>query len=171
MLKIIGLIMLTVSCGLGGISKTTQLKRRVYLLEDFFQMIIILKTNISYFKEPLPDLFSKVGKNSQSKAFSFLKELGLEIHSKQGEIANFWSKIVKRTYEREPLKATDLDIMSFPGEFIGQTDYENQIAHFTYLEEQLKTQIKTAKDELASKAPMYNKIGFFVGGIIAILFI
>lgn len=52
MLRLIGAGGLVLACGLMGIMKARQLKLRLSLLEDFLQMTLALKGQISYFKEP-----------------------------------------------------------------------------------------------------------------------
>ena len=64
-----------------------------------------------------------------------------------------------------------MQIMSYLGDFLGQTDYENHLQHFSYIEKKLQDQIHQAKYSYRAKSPMYNKIGFFIGGIIGILLI
>lgn len=171
MLKISGIIGLVVSFGLLGISKTTNFKIRIELLEDYYEMIMILKTQINYFKEPLPELFKKVSKSGNSKAFRLLEVLGSEIEEKNGNTADFWAKKVTCIYQDTVLTQEDIEILSYPGEFIGQTDFNNHLQHFSYVEEKLKKQIEMAKSLYESKGPMYNKIGFFIGAIIGIIFI
>ena len=58
--------------------KSQQLGARVKLLEDFLQIVLELKGQISYFKEPLPAIFEKVKKKSDSKAFMLLNQSGEE---------------------------------------------------------------------------------------------
>ena len=171
MFKAVGLLGLVIASGLIGIMKSKDLKRRASLLEDYLQMIIEIKGQINYFREPLPDIFGKLNKIGDSKAFSILDELRIDLEEKGGEIVKIWPQKVTETYKNEPLTADDIEILKYPGEFIGQTDFENHIYHFSYLEEKLKKQIKEAQDDFAKKGPMYNKIGFFLGGIGAILFI
>lgn len=76
---------------------------------------------------------------------------------------------MEEIYKSEPVTADDMEIMKYPGEFIGQTDFENHIYHFTYLEEKLKKQIIEAQENYKKKGPMYSKIGFFLGSIGAII--
>ena len=64
MLKFVGLIGIVLSLGLVGIMKYEQLKTRVNLLEDFLQMILELKGQIGYFKEPLPLIFARAEKKA-----------------------------------------------------------------------------------------------------------
>ena len=48
-------------------------------------MIIEIKGQINYFREPLPDIFDKLRKNGDSKAFSLLNGLRDEIGEKGGD--------------------------------------------------------------------------------------
>lgn len=171
MLRLIGLIGIVISMGLVGIMKGDQLKTRVKLLEDFLQMILELKGQISYFKEPLPVIFGKVDKKGDSKAFRLLSCVESELKEKDAEIGEIWPEKVKENYKGLPLTKDDLYTFNYLGTFIGQTDYDNHLFHFSYLEERLAGQIDDSKASLKTKAPMYRKIGFFIGAILAILFI
>ena len=171
MLKLLGITGLVISCGLYGILRTNNLKSRISTLEDYYEMIINLKTQIGYFKEPLPDLLDKLSKNSSSNAYIFLKALSIDINKKGCYSANFWAKNLKEIYSNTVITDSDLEIMSYVGEFIGQTDYINHLQHFEYVENKLMKQINIAKEIHIQKGPMYNKIGFFIGAIIGIMFI
>lgn len=171
MLKLLGIIGLVISCGLFGISRSTNLKLRIELLEDYYQMVLTLKSQINYFKEPLPDILSKTEKNGESKAFSFIKEIGSEMTKKSCHSVNFWQESLNSFYEDTVLTEDDIKIMSYLGEFIGQTDYANHMHHFAYLEGNLLKQIRQVNDLYLQKSPMYNRIGFFIGALIGILLI
>lgn len=171
MLKLFGILGLVISCGLLGISRSGNLKLRIELLEDYYQMVLTLKSQINYFKEPLPDILSKTEKNSKSKAFSFIKEIGSEMTKKSCNSVNFWQDCLNSFYEDTVLTEDDIKIMSYLGEFIGQTDYDNHLQHFSYLETKLLKQIGQVKDKYLQKSPMYNRIGFFIGALIGILLI
>ena len=170
-LKICGFCGLIISFGLAGIYKGNRLKERIDLLEDFYQMVLELKSQISYFKEPLPDIFIKVGKTKQSKAFYLLSAIHIYFEKKNVYIANLWPSKVFEIYKDAPLTEEDINTMCYLGDFIGQGDYDTHIQHFNYLERKLDKQIKEAKDNYKTKGNMYNKIGFFIGGIVAIIFI
>ena len=171
MLRLAGLLGIVMALGLLGIMKSQQLGARVKLLEDFLQMVLELKGQISYFKEPLPAIFEKVKKKSDSKAFMLLNQSGEELRQKDAEIAQIWPKTVSENYKGQPLTKDDLKLFDYLGTFIGQTDYDNHLFHFSYMEEKLNSQINDSKNDLKVKGPMYRKIGFFLGAILAILFI
>ena len=169
MLKLIGMAGIITASGLIGISKTRVLKERVTILEDYMQMIIELKGHINYFKEPLPIIFERLRENNNSKAHMFLNSLSHELLESDTQITTAWYNKLSEVYDNCPLSDEDFKTMKYPGEFIGQTDFENHLYHFTYLEEKLKAQIGDAKGCLKKKGPMYNKIGFFLGSIVAII--
>lgn len=119
--------------------KAGDLKKRVALLEDYLQMIIELKGQINYFREPLPDIFDKLKKTIVLPPISFLTVSARSSGKKGGEIVKIWPEKVEEIYKSEPVTADDMEIMKYPGEFIGQTDFENHIYHFPLnLEEKLK---------------------------------
>ena len=169
MLRLIGVGGLVLACGLMGIMKARQLKLRLSLLEDFLQMTLALKGQISYFKEPLPEVFKKVDKRADSRACELLAGLGDVMEQKDAQIARFWPQKVAEIYKDMPLSAADREIFNYLGSFIGQTDYENHLMHFAYMEQRLAAQIEEARKELKSKAPMMRKLGFFLGAIPAVL--
>lgn len=133
-------------------------------------MILILRGQINYFREPLPQIFGKAGKKADSEAFELLGDAELRLREKDGEIARIWPEETDRIYGRLQVTAEDIEIFKYPGSFIGQTDYDNHIAHFDYLEEKLREQIREADSDFKTKSPMYSKIGFALGAMLAILF-
>lgn len=171
MFRLAGLLGIVLSLGLLGILKAQQLKTRVTLLEDFLQAMLGLKGRISYFKEPLPLVFGKVNGKSGSKASELLSEAGKLIAGQEAEIAEIWSACIDDVYKGTPLTENDVKALKYAGSFIGQTDCDNHLFHFGYLEEKLAEQIEEGRSELREKGPMYRKIGFFLGAILAILFI
>lgn len=174
MLRLAGLLGIVLALGLVGIMKAQQLALRVKLLEDFMQMVLELKGQISYFKEPLTTIFEKVnskGNTGSSKAYMLLGSVEDDLEEKDAEIAQIWPKKAKENYKGLPLTDADIDIISYLGTFIGQTDYENHLFRFSYLEKKLDSQISESKNDLKVKGQMYRKIGFFLGAILAVLLI
>ena len=171
MLKILGILGLISSFGLIGISRSSLLKKRVDLLEEYYQMIMELKGQINYFKEPLPDIFNRLTKNNNSYTDFFLMEVLDEMNEKNCYSSDFWLKRLKSVYSNTAITHEDMQIISYLGDFLGQTDYNNHLQHFLYIERKLQNHISQAKENYHSKSPMYNKIGFFIGGIIGILLI
>ena len=159
------------SCGFMGALKARELKERIALLEDFRRMIIFLKGRINYFREPLTSIAETESKNENSRAFTLLGETGAAFNEKNADMAQIWAQKAVKTYRNTPLTADDMELISYPGTFLGQTDWQNQQASFDYLEQRLSEQIGKARQTYTAKGPLYRKIGFFAGGLIAIIFL
>ena len=171
MFKVIALLGLICGGGLLGIMKARELKERTDMLEDFLQMILGVRGYINYFREPLIMIHSGQGENERSKAFEMFDIIRTELSQKNAEIAEIWAQKVDEYYGDTCLDSEDLELLKYPGTFIGQTDYENQIARFAYLENRLKEQIDKAREVYSHQGPLYRKLGFFAGGLAAIIFI
>lgn len=170
MFKIAGLVGLTLCTGLTGLLYSMKLRERIILLEDYMEMILSIKSSINYMREPLI-MINQRGSKSGSKAFELFDKVRHDIHEKNAEMSQIWAQNAFQIYEGTPLEKEDIDIICYTGTFLGQTDFENQLARFQYLENRLSERIETAKENYACMGPLYRKLGFFSGGLIALIFI
>ena len=171
MLKLAGLLVLTVALGLIGVLKAESLKEREKLLEEYLKMLLFLKSRINYLREPLSEHFCENAKNEKRKAFLMADEVFIELEGKEPQISQIWSDKAEKMYERTPLTGEDLEWMKYPGNFLGQTDWENQQYQFEYTERGIQTQIEDAKQAACIKGPLYRKLGFFAGALITVILI
>ena len=103
MLKLIGLTGVIISLGLAGICKSKQMYRRLFLLEDYYEIIIKIKSQIGYFKEPLPELFIMNKMNKNSKASLLLNNIGERLKNDSVGIEELWKREVNTLYKSEPI--------------------------------------------------------------------
>lgn len=171
MIKAVMIAAFVAACGFLGIIKAGELKERTVLLEDYRRMLLQLKSRINYFREPITSVLEYEGEKGQSRAFRLLIETGTALKEKNAEIAGIWSQKADKIYKHAPLTADDMEIIRYPGNFLGQTDCENQQAGFIYIEEKLAAQIDDAEKSCREKGPLYRRLGFFAGGLVAIIFI
>lgn len=169
MFKVIGLLGLVAATGLMGMVKAAGLKERIRLLEDYRQLLLALEGQINYFREPLLRLFSRVEQGGKTESDELLRLCQQELAHRQGDMETVWRESVDSLYRNKGLTEKDLEVLSYAGTFLGQTDYENQRQQFTYLGEQLSAQIEEAKASYRIKGPLYRRIGFFCGATGAIL--
>ncbi len=169
MLRLLGLLGLVMAAGFAGMMKAAELKERIALLEEFYKIMLDMKGQMEYFREPLLRMFERTGKKGDNKARSLLTGCLSDLIEKDGEISQIWAENVRHTYRGTPLTSEDKELLCHLGSFIGQTDYENQRMQFSYMEERLGEQIEDAKYTYQKKGPMYRRIGFFCGAIVAII--
>ena len=163
MIKLAALAGLVLSCGMLGLLKAETLKERIFLLEDFERMILDLRSQMNYFRNPLVEIFKNTEKKGHTAAFSLIGETVQALEEKEGEISQIWAQKVEKLYRATPLTAEDREVLASLGTFIGQSDCENQQIGFQWLENQLHRQMEEARNIYGQKGPMYRRIGFFAG--------
>ena len=84
MLKAAGLLGIVLSLGLLGILKSQELKQRIALLQDFWQMMLQLKSEINYLQEPLQSVLRQRPGNAESKAMQLLPAVQQALDAKRG---------------------------------------------------------------------------------------
>ena len=90
-------------------------------------------------------------------------------HLKQGDLQTVWKQSAETVYKGTPLTAKDLQLVCYPGTFLGQTDCENQARQFQYLETRLQVQLQEAEEVYRTKGPLQRRIGFFAGALLAVV--
>ena len=171
MIRVVIIAGFVAACGFLGIIKAWELKERAVLLEDYRKMLLQLKSRINYFREPITTVLETEGEKGRSRAIMLLNEIGAELKEKNAEIDRIWSQNVDKIYKHTPLTSDDMEIIRYPGKFLGQTDCDNQQSGFIYMEEKLAAQIDEAEIICRVKGPLYRRLGFFAGGLAAIIFI
>ena len=164
MLKAAGLLGIVLSLGLFGILKSQELKHRIALLQDFWQMMLQLKSEINYLQEPLQSVLRQRPGKAESKAMQLLLAVQQALDAKQGDLQTVWKQSAETVYKGTPLTAQDLQLVCYPG-----TDCENQARQFQYLETRLQVQLQEAEEVYRTKGPLQRRIGFFAGALLAVV--
>lgn len=173
MIKLLGLLMAFAACTTIGFYKASEIKRRRTLLVDFKELLVHISTEMSYFKEPLPQIFERLaGETGDNKEKTILLRECLSSYSLENmNIAEIWKSAVDHIYGDSPLTGEDVSIMKKCGDFLGQSDFSRQQEHFSLLNMQLDRQIEEAEESIRTKGKMYGKMGVSVGLVIAIVFV
>ena len=149
--------------------KAEELKERTRLLEDMQNLVLELKSQMNYFREPLFVIFGRTAEKSSSKAFQLPFDTLVEFEEKSGEMAEIWSQKACQMYRNTALNSQDQEIIIHIGTYLGQTDYENQQMQFQYTEDRLTRQLTESRLLYQQKGSMYRKTGFFVGIIVSLV--
>lgn len=171
MVKLLGILLAFIASAAIGFLKASEVKKRKTLLMDFKEMILHISTEMSYFKEPLPQIFERlIGENDQETSI-LLRECLLRYQSENLNLSDIWRQAVEHVYKGEPVSREDLSVMKKCSEFLGQSDFKGQQDHFRLLGLQIDRQLAEAEEAIKTKGRMYGKMGVSVGLVIAIVLI
>ncbi|MCI9475487.1 MAG: hypothetical protein HFE71_03260 [Emergencia sp.] len=171
MVKIIGLFLGVIGCGAIGLLKARDIKDRKQLLLEFKSLLLHISTEISYFKEPLPQIFERLSAENEGACGLLLRNCLTSYLTSGRDMGELWKDSVDFVYESLPVTEQDVVLMKKCADFLGQSDFKRQQEHFLLLHRQLDEQIEEAQRWIDSKGKMYERLGFSAGLVIAIALI
>lgn len=170
MFKMILCIMLVTACGAAGILKAQSFSQRVTELADLRDTCRILKTEISYMKDPLPVIFERLGNSRDSFACGILRSCS-ELMKERHDMQESWCCGVDMAVRNSALTKEDKAVIYDLGNQLGKSNVRGQIDLLDMTNEKLAVQIKEAENLKKTKGKMYAGLGFSIGTVIAILLI
>lgn len=170
MVKAAGLILAFLAASAAGMMKAWEIKRRRQLLEEFRDLAAHIATEISYFKEPLPQIFGRLACDDNRDTSVLLRSVMAAYSDESAalSLAQMWNQAVDLVYEKSPLTGDDLAVMKKCGQFLGQSDFRGQQEHFRLLDGQLARQLSEAEEAVRTKGRMYSRLGVSTGLVIAV---
>lgn len=171
MYKTVGLLLAFAALTTLGFFKSEEFRQRKILLNEFYDVILRISTEIGYFKEPLPVILEKLSGVDNGKTSLMLRLTLSSYLDKQQAMGECWKEAVEEVYFKEPITAEDLQIMKKCGDFLGQSDYESQKKYFSYVLDKLERQIEEADEFFKTKGKMYSKLGISAGLVLAVVLI
>ncbi len=158
------------SCGMLGIFKSQTYSQRVRELNDLREMIMMLQTEISYMKDPLPVIFQRIGNTKDNVAMDILSSCSVFMKDKQ-DMQRCWTSAVDMAVMNSSLTPHDKSIIYDMGIQLGRSNVKGQQDLLDMVDEKLLIQLREAEEHKRSKGKMYAGMGFSVGIVVAVIFL
>lgn len=169
MFRLMGVALAFVACTAIGLTKAREIRERKQLLLDFKDMVNHISTEISYFKEPLPQVFERLSAGDDRESRLLLRSCLTAYISKGIHLREIWKEAVEDVYAGSSLTKEDLAVMQSCGDFLGQSDFKGQEGHFALFHQQMDRQLAEAEENIQVKGKMYGKMGVSAGLVIAVV--
>lgn len=171
MLKMLGLFCLFLSCTLLGVSKSSNLRRRLELLEELRRVLLLLAGEIRCVRSPLPEAFRRIGTKAAAPYDTFLKRVAndMEGDSKKPFFVIFQEAL--EVFQDVPLSKEDRALLRELGQQLGYLDVQMQLKTLELYEEMVKEAIRKAAGEYGQKARMYRYLGVLLGVFLVVLLV
>lgn len=164
MQKIVGSIMVIVACTAMGFDKSFKLQSHLNTLETLKNIFVLIKKEIQYTREPLAEIFKRVGKKQEGSLGKWLQQISMELQKRgQGTFYEIWVDSIENNLREIKLSLKEKEDLNQVGKNMG---YEETID--IYLE-QLTHSIEQTREEVKSKKKMYQSIGIMCGVFLVIL--
>ncbi|MCB6993728.1 stage III sporulation protein AB [bacterium 210820-DFI.6.37] len=170
MFKGILCLVVILACGGLGMIKSQTYSQRLTELTGLTDMLQMLRTEMSYRKDPLPAVFSRISAYKDTVAMDILWECGLRMKESL-DFKQCWQEAVEIACAESCLTEGDLAIVKDLGLQLGKSDVQGQASMFSLAEAKLEGQIREATKDKESRGRMYRGLGFSIGIVIAVILI
>ncbi len=170
MMRWIGCVMMMISGAGLGFYYSARFGRRVALLTGLYQMVNLLKGEISYGSRPLPEAFLGMKGKLKAPISDFACCVALEAQRRQGKpFAEIFSCAVQKVFKDSALKESDLEALSDLGNHLGYLDRQMQLRVLDFYGHNLQDCIQELRRELPSQKKVCQSLGVMGGVFLAIL--
>lgn len=170
MLRLLGCILIFISCSSMGFIKALSYKARTTELENTLELIRLLNMEIIYKKDSLAKVFERVSCMKSCWFACVLKECS--IHMKHQKTLEFsWQQALIKNAENCPLKTSDIKILEDISAGLGKSDVSGQKKFMEPAVIRMETSLTEAREQEKKQSKMYRGLGVAAGTVIAVILI
>lgn len=170
MMKMTGILLIIGTTTWAGFLWANRYTERCRLLNQWLVILNFLKTGIGYQAERLPELFKKVAALNQNPEVSRLFRVAakaVDFGSGQS-VDSIWEQLLQAP-QWDALHSSDRLILSELGQYLGMTDYRDQVAKISACQERLQLHLNQAEVDCQKKVNLCRYSGFAVGAVTVLL--
>jgi len=167
-LKILGSLIVFISCSLLGYSHARTYAKRPEELKVLQTLLQIFENEISFLSNILREAFQKVYSCTDSSVAVFFKAT-IENLDDGLCASEAWTKAVRENISKTNLNSEDENIIISFGKMLGSSDLEGQIKNIRLTVNQLKIQEQKAEELRSKNERMFKNLGVLGGLAIIIL--
>lgn len=170
MLKWIGICCMIAGCTGMGMSCARDLELRIAELTQLRQLVMLLKGELRYMRQPLPEALHRLGEKASPPFAGFLADTAKEMEERRGESAEaIWRKHLQICSVGLHLTRQEIKELERLGNVLGYLDVEMQVNALDYYLEQLRLSSEQAREAVASRKRLYQYMGVLGGIALGIL--
>lgn len=170
MLKLLGMLcILAGSTGL-GISFAKELDMRVQELSELQKLMLLLKGEIRYMHQPLPEAFFHLSVSAPSPFGDFFSHTAESLQKRCGRTAEeIWKKNMGHDLKKLHISMQERTELEKLGSMLGCLDVEMQVNTLDYYLEQLRLSSARATETAKGCRRLYQYLGALGGAALVIL--
>lgn len=172
LLKILGSLIIIISCSLIGYIYGNTFSKRVKNLIYLRNCIQLLETEIMYSSSPIPEALENVFKKGNKEISFIFKEIKEHLLSDRSRGIDESFKIICNKYKTHlSFTFEDIEVITSLGKNLGKSDRLHQQKFFKLIITQLEGQQIDAEEKKKKNEKMYKSLGLLSGIALVILLI
>lgn len=170
-IKLIGAVLIIISSSLLGICYSEELKNKMTLLQDFRNLLCVVRSGIEYNRQMMIEILEDAAKLSDEKAAELAGRVSdALLQEEKTEFYEAWEKAVVETYSVTAAKS-EIPLFLEPGKVMGLMDAKLRISGIDATVELLDQKIRNEQAELPEKCYRRKSLGFIFGLFVTIIFL
>lgn len=171
-MKIIGMVLIFISCSGIGLTFTYIYKKRLEELSEWRKGIALIKNEINFALTPLPEAFEIVAGRLEKEINIFFKGLGKLLQSSQNNsLENLDDNIIKKMLVDTCLNEKDKVLIVGFIKRLGLLDKESQINNLALHINNMDQEIEKLKKDEEKNNKLYKTLGILSGIFIIVIFL
>lgn len=171
-LKIIGMLLIFISCVLSGLILGEKYKKRVEELILFQRFVERIETEIMYTSTPILEIMGNYKDKIAHPFNQFIDNLINQFKNKPClTFADVWKDSLDITKNLFSFNKNDFELLIYFGTVLGSSDKENQKKYFILIKKRLEDLLRDAQRENEKNRKLYKELGIIVGLLINIILI
>ena len=170
MQKLLGVMLILISCSGLGMGQSRALSKRLQGLEALLRMTVLIKGEIRFAGVSLADAFEGAGERMTGQCREFLVCVSRELREKNGKsFASIFRECAIVHLDGLGLKKEEQRLLFSLGDHLGYLDLEMQMKQLTMYEEELTRIMEELRREMPEKKKVYQSLGILGGILLAVL--
>lgn len=170
-IKLTGAILVILASSLLGISFGEDLKRKIMLLQDFRNLLCIVRSGIEYNCQLIVEILEDAEGLVDGKAGELAgKAASLLLREEKIDFYEAWKTAVNETYEHTAVKS-ETSLFLEPGKVMGLMDAKLRISGIDAAISLLDQKIKNEQAAMPEKCYRRKSLGFLFGLFVTIIFL
>jgi stage III sporulation protein AB len=142
---------------------------QIRLWRDFYQCLLLIKSEILYLKTPLPQILAMLQKKGPDTFFTLFSNMEEMLRTKNHTAFDeIWKQTIRDAGQFRHFPEKDLSLILETGEYLGHPDTEVQSKRLNFCMEETKEKIQNMERRLADKQKTIRCL-CAVSGILCIL--
>lgn len=170
MLRIMGCIMIFISCTSLGFLKASSYRARITELESIAELMKLLDMEITYRRDSLTRAFSKVSAAKPCWFAGVLKSCSVMM-TERNSLGDSWNRALAESMGRCPLNESDIAILQDFSLGLGKSDVRGHRSIMEPAMMRLEESLRDARQQEQRQGKMYRGLGAAAGVVIAVILI
>lgn len=171
-MRILGMMMIFISCSGVGIMYSFIYKKRLEQLNEWKKGIVLLKNEINFSLTPLPEAFEIIASRLDGTMHNFFNEVGQLLKTTTYRaIEKVDDHLIEKSLYDTCLNQKDRHMIIHFIKNLGLLDKDSQINNLMLHIEQIEQEIETSKNDEAKNNKLFKTLGILSGIFVIVIFI